>query len=40
MLRDAGLKQKMPEEYYTINDKLYKDPFARYKKIGLVVKKG
>ena len=39
MLRNAGLSQKMPEEYYDINNELYNNPFARYEKIGLVVKK-
>ena len=36
--RDAGLNHKMPEEYYDVNNKLYDNPFARYEKIGLVVK--
>jgi hypothetical protein len=34
-LRDAGCNDRMPPEFYDKNHEWYKDPFARYKKVGI-----
>lgn len=39
LLRKAKLSRSMPKEYDDKNNQLYKDRFARYKKVGIKVSK-
>lgn len=39
ILSKHGLRQKMPDEFFEEKSELYEDVFARYKKVGILVKK-
>jgi len=39
ILDTAGLKKEMPKDYYDPKSPLYNDVFARYKKVGIEVRR-
>jgi len=39
ILNKMGLRQQMPKNYYDPEDKLYRNPFARYLTAGIILRK-